>query len=114
MKTKTTKKPMLRYGMRVRVSDKDNFYYGLTGTLTSADPEAAFVYIELDLEMEEEDQDSHPIHMDNITPMKESDPDYEGIHFEDDDEDEEIEEGEEWEIEESPLPIPLTGVITRG
>ena len=99
------KKTILRYGMRVRVTDKDSFYYGLTGTLASIDPEMAFVYLDLDLEADDDEPDSHPVHIDTVSPLKKTDPDFEGIHFEDvDDEDED-------EIEEAPLLIPLTGEI---
>ena len=102
------KKTILRYGMRVRVTDRESFYYGLTGTLTSLDPDMPFVFIELDLECEEDEQDSHPVHMDTVTPLRRNDPDYEGVHFEEDEEDEDDEDLED-EIEEAPMLIPLTG-----
>lgn len=104
------KKTVLRYGMRVRVTDKDSFYYGLTGTLSSLDPEEPYVYLDLDLEVDEEGTDSHAVHMDTVTPMRKSDPDYNGIFT---DEDEEEEEDED-EIVEVPMLVHMVGEKING
>ena len=90
------KRPILRYGARVRVTDLDSFYYGLTGTLSSLDPELPLVFIELDVEAEDDDTEAHPVHMDTVSLLGEDDPDYDGVEFEEeeDEEEEELVDGE--------------------
>ena len=111
MAVKKKKKIILRYGMRVRVTDKDCFYYGLTGTLSAIDPENPFVFVELDIEVDEsEEGELHAVHMESVTKLELSDPDYDGAEFEYDDEEDDEDDEDEDEPEEAPMLVPLTGI----
>jgi hypothetical protein len=92
--------------MRVRVTDKDSFYYGLTGTLGAACQEYPHVMVDLDLEIDDEDAADHWVHIETVTPLAKTDPEYDGIVFEDEEDDDD----EEYEIEECPKPLPLIAV----